>query len=60
MGRTPQRARTASIKDLINEADQHTLNQHLEAEREHFVRNLHHVNAGLGIDAFLNKTTPRY
>lgn len=50
----------ASIKDLINEAGGQALNQHLDAERDHFVRNLHHVNAGLGIDAFLNKTTPRY
>ena len=50
----------ASIKDLINEAGQDTLPHHLDLERDHFVRNLHHVNAGIGIEAFLNKTTPRY
>lgn len=50
----------ASIKDLINEAGQDTLTHHLDLERDHFVRNLHHVNAGIGIEAFLNKTTPRY
>jgi len=50
----------SSIKDLINEAGEHTLTRHLESERDHFVRNLHHRNAGIGIDAFLNKTTPRY
>ena len=50
----------ATIKDLINEAGQDTLPHHLDLERDHFVRNLHHVNAGIGIEAFLNKTTPRY
>ena len=31
-------------------------------ERDHFVRNLHHANAGIGIAAFLaqDRTTPRY
>ena len=50
----------ASIKDLMNEAAQATLSQQLALERNHVVTNLHHVNAGIGIDAFLAKRTPRY
>lgn len=50
----------ASIKELLNEAGAHSLHTHLAAEREHFVRNLHHANAGIGIAAFLGKHTPRY
>ena len=50
----------ASIKELLNEADGVTLNHQLSLERDHFVKNLHHANAGIGISAFLNKQTPRY
>ena len=50
----------ASIKELINEADAASLNHQLALERDHFVKNLHHVNAGIGISAFLNKEKPRY
>lgn len=50
----------ASIKELLNEADCVTLNHQLSLERNHFVKNLHHANAGIGISAFLNKQTPRY
>lgn len=50
----------ASAKELLNEAPGHTLTAHLAMEREHFVRNLHHPNAGIGIAAFLDKQTPRY
>lgn len=50
----------ASIKELLNEADSATLNHHLGAERDHFVRNLHHANAGIGIAAFLSKHTAHY
>ena len=50
----------ASIKELLNEADSATLNHQLSLERDHFVKNLHHANAGIGISAFLNKQTPRY
>ena len=32
----------------------------LAQERDHFVRNLHHANAGIGIQALLDKQTPRY
>ena len=50
----------SSIKELCNEADSATLHRHLAAERDHFVRNLHHANAGEGIQAFLEKRPPRY
>jgi len=50
----------ASIKDLVNEAGAHDLSTHLAAERDQFVKNLHHVNGGIGITAFLNKQPPRY
>jgi enoyl-CoA hydratase/carnithine racemase len=50
----------ASIKELLNEAPQSTLASQLAAERDHFVRNLHHANAGIGIAAFLAKENPRY
>jgi enoyl-CoA hydratase/carnithine racemase len=50
----------ASIKELVNEAAGAALTQHLASEREHFVRNLHHTNGGIGIEAFLAKKPPRY
>ena len=50
----------ASIKELLNEASQATLTQQLAQERTHFVRNLHHANAGIGIAAFLAKQKPDY
>jgi enoyl-CoA hydratase/carnithine racemase len=50
----------ASIKELLNEASAAPLHTQLAAERDHFVRNLHHANAGIGIAAFLAKEKPRY
>lgn len=50
----------ASIKELLLEADGSTLSDQLKRERDHFVRNLHHANAGIGIGAFLNKQKPQY
>lgn len=50
----------ASIKELVNDAPVTPLAQQLAAERDHFVRNLHHANAGIGIQAFLAKQPPRY
>jgi enoyl-CoA hydratase/carnithine racemase len=50
----------ASIKELLNEAGEATLSQQLASERDHFVKNLLHANAGRGIDAFLAKQTPDY
>jgi len=49
-----------SIKELVNEADAASLNQQLALERDHFVKNLHHANAGIGISAFLNKEKPHF
>jgi enoyl-CoA hydratase/carnithine racemase len=50
----------ASIKELANEAVETNLTRQLAAERDHFVRNLHHPNAGIGIAAFLAKQRPDY
>jgi enoyl-CoA hydratase/carnithine racemase len=50
----------SSVKELLNDADGSSLNAQLRRERDHFVKNLHHGNAGVGIAAFLNKQTPRY
>jgi len=50
----------ASIKELLSDADTSTLNAQLAHERDHFVKNLHHANAGIGISAFLNKQKPSY
>ncbi len=49
-----------SIKELVSEAGAHDLSTHLAAERDHFVKNLHHPNGGIGIAAFLNKQVPRF
>lgn len=50
----------ASVKELINEAPAASLTAQLARERDHFVRNLHHPNGGIGIAAFLAKQPPRY
>ncbi|AMM26197.1 oxepin-CoA hydrolase, alternative type [Variovorax sp. PAMC 28711] len=50
----------ASIKELLSDARGASLSAHLSAERDHFVRNLHHANAGIGIAAFLAKKPPQY
>ena len=50
----------SSVKELLAEADVSTLNAQLARERDHFVKNLHHANAGIGISAFLNKEKPKY
>jgi enoyl-CoA hydratase/carnithine racemase len=50
----------ASIKELVNEAGATSLTQQLALERDHFVKNLHHANAGIGIAAFLSRQTPRF
>ena len=49
----------ASIKELLSDAAHQTLSQHLNSERDHFIKNLHHPNAGEGIAAFLEKRAPR-
>jgi enoyl-CoA hydratase/carnithine racemase len=50
----------ASIKELLSDADGSSLNAQLARERNAFVKNLHHPNAGIGIGAFLNKQKPEY
>jgi enoyl-CoA hydratase/carnithine racemase len=50
----------ASVKELINDASGATLNEQLARERDQFVKNLHHANAGIGIAAFLAKQPPEY
>jgi len=50
----------SSVKELISEAPAASLTQQLARERDHFVRNLHHPNGGIGIAAFLAKQPPRY
>ncbi len=50
----------ASIKELLFDAPNATLNQQLRAEQNAFVANLHHANAGEGIAAFLEKRSARY
>jgi hypothetical protein len=44
----------------VGDAAGATLSAQLAAERDHFVKNLHHRNAGTGIEAFLARQTPRY
>ncbi|MBL0418955.1 enoyl-CoA hydratase [Ramlibacter sp. AW1] len=50
----------ASIKELLGEAPEASLTRQLAAERDHFVANLHHPNAGIGIQSFLAKKPPVY
>lgn len=50
----------ASAKELLADAVHDPLSTHLATERDHFVRNLHHVNGGIGIAAFLARQTPKY
>ncbi len=50
----------ASIKELGQAAQRQDLHAQLDLERIHFVNNLHHPNAGIGITAFLAKKTPDY
>lgn len=50
----------SSVKELLQDAQAHTLPEQLAQEREHFLRNLAHANAGEGIAAFLAKRSPRF
>lgn len=50
----------ASIKELANDAPTVALHAQLGSERDHFVRNLHHANAGEGIAAFMGKRPANY
>ena len=51
---------TASIKELVQSAPIQGLTDHMAQEKTLFVKNLHHPNAGLGIQAFLDKTQATY
>lgn len=51
---------SSAIKDLLNDAVLNQLSTHFDAERDHFVANLHHANGGEGIAAFLEKRKPRF
>jgi enoyl-CoA hydratase/carnithine racemase len=50
----------ASIKEQLCEAQDQSLAAQFTLEREHFVYNLFHANAGEGIHAFLEKRKPRF
>jgi len=50
----------ASAKALVNAAPERSLREQLDSERDHFVRNLFHANAGEGLQAFLDKRSPRF
>ncbi len=50
----------ASLKELLSDGMTQSMNKQLDAERDHFVRNLHHPHAEEGIRAFLSKRPPRY
>lgn len=50
----------ASVKMLVEQARSSTLAQQLQAEREQFVANLAHDNAGEGLRAFFEKRKPDF
>jgi enoyl-CoA hydratase/carnithine racemase len=50
----------SSIKELLSSAEEQPLDAQLNTERDQFVHNLHHPNGGIGIQAFLDKTSPNY
>ena len=50
----------ASIKELTESAYGQDVFAHMHTEKQHFLKNLNHVNAGIGIQAFLDKQTPHY
>lgn len=50
----------ASGKELLNSAAERSLNAQLAAERDHFIVNLFHANGAEGIQAFVEKRSPRF
>jgi len=50
----------ASIKELTETAYAQDIFAHMHTEKQHFLKNLNHANAGIGIQAFLDKQTPHY
>ena len=49
-----------SLKELLTQATDAPMHELLEAEKNHFVRNLHHPNGAVGIQAFFAKKPPEY
>ncbi len=50
----------ASVKALVEQAPRRGLGEHLDAERDQFLVNLFHDNAGEGLQAFFEKRRPRF
>jgi enoyl-CoA hydratase/carnithine racemase len=50
----------ASAKELLEHAGGRSLAEQLGAERDHFLDNLFHANGEEGLQAFLEKRTPRF
>jgi len=50
----------AGAKELLQQASLAGLVQQLESERNHFIENLFHPNAGEGLQAFFDKRAPRF
>ena len=50
----------ASAKELLHKACGAGLARQLEAERDQFIENLFHPNAGEGLQAFFDKRAPRF
>ncbi|MEY2805273.1 MAG: 1,2-epoxyphenylacetyl-CoA isomerase [Pseudomonadota bacterium] len=50
----------ASLKELLADGMTQDMTTQLKAERDHFVRNLHHPNGEIGIRAFFDKQPPIY
>jgi enoyl-CoA hydratase/carnithine racemase len=48
------------IKQLLSRAEAERLSAHLDAEREAFADSLHEPDAGEGLDAFLERRSPRF
>lgn len=50
----------ASAKELVNGAGTNSLDQQLDAERDHFLDNFFHDNAAEGLQSFFDKREPRF
>lgn len=50
----------ASVKSLVEQARSRDLTSHLQAERDQFLLNLFHDNAGEGLRAFFDKRKPNF
>jgi enoyl-CoA hydratase/carnithine racemase len=50
----------AGAKELVDAAASRSLRDHLDSEATHFVQNLVHENAGIGLQAFFDKRPARF